>query len=658
MMRNGQLVRMQYPTRNHPAAFSVQSLPPAIREQVISGNPELRLDPDSRRLADRVEADIAAAEFFEAYEIAPGRHLDYAKQSEYSNGAAILNAFRTILEEASAARAKNGQSRKLNKSDFWRRAAAALPATMDRYPHSLPCNPRALQRKFNNYLNNGYLSLVSGKYLNDNASLARAEVEESALVALLGNGLNLDNEQVCRIYNDVARATGRTDVSVRTVERVRRKHNLVIDATRLGETRMRNQRTMQVKRERPKAPLLFWTVDGWTVELLYQRVDRNSKGQNIRTYTNRLTVVIVLDPCGDYPVGYAIGDHETPELIAAALRNAANHTAELFGARYRVNQIQTDNYGRGHMTPIYEVMGATYTPARVKNAKAKVIEPYFRRLNKKYCQMMPNWAGFGVTADRNKQPNSEWVNAHRHAFPDEAGCRAQIAGIIEREREVKRAAYVEAFGNLPQERRLPLSDESYLLHFGATTGHTNVLEGSGLLPTIMGQKRAYDCFDIKFRNHAHVKWTVRYDPADLSRALAVNDDGSLRFMLEEKYVQPMALADRREGDAEQLARIEMYNDGLFAEVRRQREIVGRHVEELVSAYPQLDVATRLLITDSRGQNKDHKSTKLNGGGRSKPRRVVDAAFEEIIDDAPASGRVVSGARADITTGDGDVRDLY
>ena len=62
------------------------------------------------------------------------------------------------------------------------------------------------------------------------------------------------------------------------------------------------------------------------------------------TYTNRKTMVVVLDACEKYPVGYAIGDHESPALIREALRNAVQHTKELFGERYKPLQLQSDNY--------------------------------------------------------------------------------------------------------------------------------------------------------------------------------------------------------------------------------------------------------------------------------------------------------------------------
>ena len=44
--------------------------------------------------------------------------------------------------------------------------------------------------------------------------------------------------------------------------------------------------------------------------------------------------------------------------------------------------------------------------------------------------------------------------------------------------------------------------------------------------------------------------------------LAVNEDGTRRYMLSEKYVQPMALAYRKPGDYEQLERVQSFNKQL------------------------------------------------------------------------------------------------
>lgn len=82
-------------------------------------------------------------------------------------------------------------------------------------------------------------------------------------------------------------------------------------------------------------------------------------------------MVVVLDVFNDYPIGYAVGSHECPELIKAALRNAAIHSRELMGEMLRAYQIQSDRYAIKTMHDLYAVMGGKVTPAQAHNAKSK-----------------------------------------------------------------------------------------------------------------------------------------------------------------------------------------------------------------------------------------------------------------------------------------------
>lgn len=605
MVLRGKAERVRRPSAELPALYAVDSLPLKYKTEVYRRYPDLKAQAESKPFVESIEPDGAALDFYQRHQFGDGKYLPTDKQTEYANNAAVLNAFRLVLERSDSQHRKQSK-RCISKAEFWRKAAQALPRIADTFPHTLPENPRRLQEKFNQYVREGYGALITGKYGTRNAAKIDDDTKESLLIRLISDARNLDNAQIARIYNVVAETQDWKTITGAAVGVWREKHDLVTAGGRLGATRFRNQKSMQIKRTRPELPLLYCTIDGWVAELLYQKV--NERNGTI-TYTNRLTIVIVLDPCINYPVGYAIGERETPELIKAALRNAANHTAELFGRRYRFNQLQSDNYGRGNLAPVYQVMGEKYTPARAHNAKSKVIEPFFNYFNRKYCQLCKNWSGFGITSNKDLQPNSEFLNKHRHDFPTEEGCRQQIATFIERERAEKRAEYVKLFAKLSEERRLPLSDEQYLLTFGADTGYRNALEGVGLRPTIGGIKRDYDCFDPKFREYAHVRWAVKYDPDNLDHVLAVNEDGSLRFMLERKHVQPMALADRREGDAEQLARVREFNKQLENDITERLALASNKVEQLFNDNPQLDVATRLLLCDSRGQNKNHKQTR-------------------------------------------------
>lgn len=606
-IQRGSIRQMRKACAGNPALISVDSLPTKYRVEVHRRFPDLQAEAESRVFVDLIAISGEATTFFAEYKIDGIRGLDSDKQAVYTNNAAIMEAFRTLLERGDSARSKVSRPH-VNRGEFWARAAKALPRIADTYRHSLPNNARRLQQKFNEFFRGGerhYEVFVSGKYQNVNASAIQNDEQKALMVRLISDYRNLDNEQVARLYNTVAdKLDGWKQVTAKIVAAWRERYDLETAAARLGKNEFYNERTLQVTRRAPSTPMLLWTLDGWDVELYYQK--RNENG--VTTYCNRLTVVVVLDAFNKYPIGYAIGERECIALITEAMRNAMNHTAQLFGQRMKADQIQSDHYGIKAMQPIYTVCADKYIPARVGNAKAKPIERYFKTINQNYCQLMPNWSGYGITSDKHKQPNADALNAHRHSFPDEAGCRKQIEAIIASERQKKIADYMKGWEKVREDLRRPLSDEQYLLTFGSETGYKNALEGSGLNIRILGQRRQYDTTDLAFRKYSHIRWNVKYDPDHLDNVLAVNEDGSLRFMLKEKYVQPMALADRQAGDAEQLAIIANANKQLEAHVTDTLADAQHKVEVLFRQNPQLDnVLTRALITDSRGQHKDRRN---------------------------------------------------
>lgn len=618
LVRKNQVKQMRKGGNGRTALYAVESLPLKWRTEVYKRYPDLQEQADSREFIDTVEPDGKALSFYQDYKLSDGRNLPDDKVLEYASNAAIMNAFRRRWEAHVSKRQRSGKRTTLAK-EFWSRAAAALPRLADHFPHSLPGSPRRLQMKFAEYVSSGYECFISGKFLNGNAGKVLTDEQTGYLATLISNPNNVQDTVVAKFYNAKARMLGWKEITAAAVGVWREKLQLEAAAGRLGVTSFRANKTMQVKRSRPTAPFLMCSLDGWTVELLYQKTRTDKKGHNVTTYTNRLTIVVVLDPCVDYPMGYAVGDHECPELIKAALRNAAIHSREITGEMLRYNQVQSDRYAIKSMTELYAVLGDKVIPAQAHNAKAKPVEPYFNHLNTTYCQLCPNWSGFGVTTNPKRQPNSEALNKRRHSFPDEAGLRAQIDEMMRLERQQKIGKLMEKLANLKPEHQLPMSREMYLLNFGAETGFKNVLEGCGLRPTILGMKRDYDCFDLTFRDHASERWTVKYDPDDLHEVLAVSEDGTRRYMLEEKYVQPMALADRKPGDAEQLQRVHDYNKALEAETGRRladhfedaRRVIERAAELPIHGTPALGacIEDRLLLTDSRGQHKDNRSRK-------------------------------------------------
>lgn len=583
--------------------FDITSLPPRYREQLEAADRQTAQEQSERAMsfADRITMNAEAARYFAGYILSDGRHLPEYDQSVMTNNCSILDTCRQQLNEGDSHRARQSMP-PLPRCQYFTSVSALLDGLMDAWPNSLPRNPRSLQRRYASYLADGYQTMVSAKWLNQNASKVMTDEQRSLLLSLLAHHNNLDNAFIADAYNRMAAFKRWPTIAPSTVANHRQRNTLATSIGRRGLSNFRAETAMQVSRSRPTAPFLLWTLDGWDCELLYQQSRTDSRGHTTTTYHNRLCLEVVLDPSCDYPIGYAVGTHETPELISAALHNALIHTMELTGTMLRTNQLQCDHYAIKAMTPLYAAIADKVTPAQVKNAKAKVVEPYFGYLNKTYCKRLNNWSGYGVTTDPARQPNAEALNAFRHTFPDEQGVRRQIDDIILTERLQKRGQFLQLLQALSPERRLPMPRQTYLLHFGQTTGYRNAIEGPGLRPRILGERLEYDSFDITFREHADQRWQVIYDPADLSTVLAVNEDRSLQYLLERKHLQPMALADRKPGDALQLQRVNDFNRQLETHVNERMQIAHRHTEQLLADSPP-DILSRLLIVNSDGQHK-------------------------------------------------------
>lgn len=473
----------------------------------------------------------------------------------------------------------------------------------------LPTAYCKLRQKIREYAENGPSCCLDLRGQgNKNAAKVYDEEQTAVLRTICGRGASYNSQQIADFYNVIADARGWDRISRRSALNYLNEYHLYIKAGRDGSEAFRNRLSMQVRRKRPAEAMSFWTLDGWTAELYYQKEVKDSKGKTIRTYQNRLTVVVVLDTNCDYPVGYAIGESESVSLIQAAVKNAIDHVHDTLDGQYRPYQIQSDHFGIKSMGTIYRDTAEYFTPARVKNAKAKPIERYFLRLNREYCQKCfgnSNWSGFGITARKSSQPNIDVLSYNKRSFPDKEGVMEQIDWIMAEERKKKQKTWVEAWGRMPAEDRLLMDRETYLLRFGQRNERTKRLEAGCLNPTILGAERFYDTFDLDFRKNPLQSWTIMYDERDLTSILVMDDTEKQRFLLEAVHEQPMALRDRKPGDFDALRKVDEFNKRIL-----EPAVVNRVAEDAEIISQMLEHNRELegkqsytMLTDSRGQHK-------------------------------------------------------
>ena len=608
--------------RGRLAQYSVDSLPKKYREECYR-----RFDiPPMPRVKSRLEELIApypeAVKYYHAYRLPDGRCLPQERIEQYTAEAQILEAISQYWMAHTSVRGKGG-SRPVSKGTFYGWMVDQMETiSQTEYPHKLPQSADNLKRKHARYKKEGLDSLVHKGYNNRNASKLEQSEQEAYLLMLLAHQNQLTNRQVAKLYNEVALHRGWESLTTSAVAKIAKKHDLLLEAGRMGITKFRANARVAIRRSKPSRSMSYWVLDGWEAELYYQQtVER--RGTNNTRYDCRLVVVVVLDASCSYPVGYAIGDRESKALITQALMAAVHHTEELFGARLAPRQLQMDNYDIKELMPLYASMAGKVTPAQAKNARAKIVEPYFSYLNTQYCKLQPNWAGYGVVSAQGKNPNTDALNILKHDTPTKEEVIRQIHLMIAEERAKKQSEYLELYdGDLTG---IELSREVYLENFGLRQERMIGQSIYGLTPTIYGQTRYYECLDLGWRQQRHQKWQVFYDPSELSSVLAISEDGKYKYLLTEKHVQPMALEDQTEKDTAELKKVRDFESEVESWIQGKYEAIRPVALEVAEDSP---IAQKLL---------QHTALPFKGGKGKKVAKPTtpEEAPEEVANFTPA-----------------------
>ncbi|MBF1368152.1 MAG: hypothetical protein HXN14_08225, partial [Porphyromonadaceae bacterium] len=480
--------------RGRQAQYAVDTLPEKYKAEVYKRFDIPPMDRVKSLLEQLIRPLPEAVSYYHSYRLADGRCLPSDKIAQYTAEAQILEAISAYWMEHTSKRGKASR-RPMGKGEFYgwmTQMVEGLP--LEEYPHKLPKS--RLKEKHEAYKEYGLESLIHKGYQNRNASKTSADEQSALLLMLLASPNNLNNSQVARLYNETAKVRGWEKLTASAVGKIAKSKSLLIDAGRKGRTDYRLQVQTAIKRTKPTRAMSYWVHDGWTVELYYQHTTTDKKGGTKTVYDCRLVVVVILDASCSYPIGYAIGERECPQLIAQALRSAAHHTEELFGVKCHPREIQYDHYQIGALTPLYKAMSNKLSPARAKNARAKIIEPYFSRLNKTYCQLQPNWSGYGITGKKGKGTNREVASDLRHQIPTRAEVEGQIHTIMSQERALKHEEYMSLFdGDITD---IQLDRSIYLEHWGETSGRYIGQSIYGLTPTIFGEVQYYESFEQGF----------------------------------------------------------------------------------------------------------------------------------------------------------------
>lgn len=133
------------------------------------------------------EIDKKAKYYFENFRFDNGDELPFKKKEEYILNASVLNTIMLIQTNSVL------KSRLLkNKSTgFWKKISFQVNLIKDDLKHNLPSSERNITRVYSNYIEKGYISLISKKFGSQNSRKVNNEV--SKLIEDISKQFNSNN---------------------------------------------------------------------------------------------------------------------------------------------------------------------------------------------------------------------------------------------------------------------------------------------------------------------------------------------------------------------------------------------------------------------------------------------------------------------------------
>lgn len=430
--------------------------------------------------------------------------------------------------------------------------------------YGLPSTYSNLLATLRKFEKNNYTSLIDWRFGNTIAQKVNDDVAQSLLLELIADGNQHDDVYIAMAYNAWAVKNGYEAITPATVGVWRRKNEYLVLASRASNATWYDKFGKEIQGYRPTQPLYMTEHDDNAIDL--QFIDPDDPNRSSK-FHHRYTAIVVIDSFNDYVLGYAYTDKAiNSEVIRAAWINAMYHIRALTGAWYLPHELKTDNWGKGALKDWYSGF-AHYTESPTGSKRGRgYIEQFFGSSLWKRCLKIGanNYTGNNMTA-KFRGVNEEMVRANMPHRPTLEEGHGQIEQFFNRLRmttgksgKSKQQEWVEAWVNLPDEEKRPITDEQFLMKFGIRhmpkNGSRNRITNAGVECQINNAQYSFTVPYALYLTNVNKQINVIYDPYDMTRVL-ITDDERLRFIARETTKMPRAMRDYNKGDRTALNRL-------------------------------------------------------------------------------------------------------
>lgn len=561
-----------------PALIELSSLPEKYRVIAEAKYPMPEHNAHKNMLMSDLEPDAKAIAYYESYvvrydEAKNDKGLPAERQAEYANHAAILNALGRAWQKHVAARRKVGK--RPEKIAFWETRAKAVEELPEMWANTLPTNGRRLCEVYEKYQEEGYESLISKAWANQNTVKIVPEAGDWLVAQWASMIDRVTIEQLHARYNQVCEGEGWKPVKSAAAIRAYLHREDVQPrwyGARYGELASKEMYARQHRTVLPQRRDSLWYSDGTKLNYYY----KDAKG-NIMT----CQVYEVIDVYSEVLLGYHISKSEDYEAQFMAYKMAMKR------AGHKPYEIKFDNQG-GHKklnsADLLTNIARLAIRTQPYNGKSKTIESIFGRFQSQILHKDWFFTGQNITAKkRESHSNMEFILANASKLPT----LEEIKELYKVRREEWNAAPHSKTG-IPREQmyatsvneETPAIDALDMINmFGIMTSRTSTYRASGIEIEVKGKTYAYEVLDktgmpdMAFNcKNINRKFFVKYSPDDMSIVSLYEDDASgVRFvtMAESYRTVHRATQDQVEGDRSFIAKMDLINKQ--ERIRRQVE---------------------------------------------------------------------------------------
>ena len=492
------------------ALLAFDTIPAAYRTQIIERYGDPHQQATAQPLLNSIMHDEAAVEFYRNYRLDDGRQLPEDHQHTYAINASVLNALKNTYDTQRLARAKHAATMR----GFWDNAQKVIDSIRPIINHKLPTTAVTLKRKYDDYLADGYIALINGRFCNAHAEKITDEIEQWLIYEMAVTRLSV--EMVALRYPGIASQKGwRTDITPEAFRKRAAEPRVMqlIELKRHGRKLFRKLNGHTHKLKKAKYANDIWVSDGTAINWYY----------NMGGKLAMATTYMVMDGSSRRFLGWSTKEginKENFEMQLEAYRMALRNS----GAK--PYQLLFDNQG-GHKNSesreFYNKLSTIAFPTRAYRPSGKPVEQAFKDFQSTHLAQMPFWTGFSREShsDTRYKPAMEQMKKNIHLLPNfEELC--QLFDVVVNEWNASNyngkgsPNHLYATQRNPEEQPISLDDLSEL--FWNVQGPKKY-HNHGIQLRIKGEDLWYEVYDqngdvdYNFRrNHLHSKLFIKYDP--------------------------------------------------------------------------------------------------------------------------------------------------